>query len=70
RKSSILFLDGFHVWDKNGIDITKSITPILKQLLILIIIYSVNNKKGISNVTLLELLWFDKMDESAQNNRR
>lgn len=64
------FLDGFQVWDKNGTDITKSFTPILKQLLILIILYSVNNKKGISNVTLRELLWFDKMDESAQNNRR
>lgn len=51
-------------------DITKSFTPILKQLLILIILYSVNNKKGISNVTLQEILWFDKMDESAQNNRR
>ena len=42
----------------------------MKQLLILIILYSVNNKKGISNVTLRELLWFDKTDESAQNNRR
>lgn len=70
KKSSILFLDGFQVWDKDGTDITKSFTPILKQLLILIILYSVNNKKGISNVTLRELLWFDKMDESAQNNRR
>ena len=70
KKSSILFLDGFQVWDKEGADITKSFTPILKQLLILIILYSVNNKKGISNVTLRELLWFDKMDESAQNNRR
>ena len=70
KKSSILFLDGFQVWDKNGADITKSFTPILKQLLILIILYSVNNKKGISNVTLRELLWFDKTDESAQNNRR
>ena len=70
RKSAILFLDGFQVWDKDGMDITKSFTPILKQLLILIILYSVNNKKGISNVTLREILWFDKMDESAQNNRR
>jgi len=34
------FLDGFQVWDKNGADITKSFTPILKQLLILIILYS------------------------------
>lgn len=70
KKSAILFLDGFQVWDKEGVDITKSFTPILKQLLILIILYSENNKKGISNVTLRELLWFDKMDESAQNNRR
>lgn len=70
KKSSILFLDGFQVWDKDGTDITKSFTPILKQLLILTILYSVNNKKGISNTTLRELLWFDKTDESAQNNRR
>ncbi|WP_455584572.1 hypothetical protein [Bacteroides sp.] len=70
RKSSILFLDGFQVWDKEGADITKAFTPILKQLLILIILYSENNKRGISNVTLRELLWFDKEDESAQNNRR
>ena len=70
KKSSILFLDGFQVWDRDGKDITKSFTPILKQLIILIILYSESNHKGISNVTLRELLWFDKEDESAQNNRR
>lgn len=70
QKSSILFLGGFQVWDREGTDITKSFTPILKQLLILFILYRESNKKGISNVTLRELLWFDKIDESAQNNRR
>lgn len=70
QKSAILFLDGFQVWDRDGKDMTKAFTPILKQLLILIILYGESNKKGISNVTLRELLWFDKNDESAQNNRR
>lgn len=70
KKSSIIFLDGFQVWDRDGKDITKAFSPILKQLLILIILYGESNKKGISNVTLRELLWFDKNDESAQNNRR
>lgn len=70
KKSAILFLNGFQVWDKEGNDITKLFTPVLKQLLIIIIIYSKDNQKGISNVTLREVFWSDKSDESAQNNRR
>ena len=70
KVSSILFLDGFQVWDKEGNDITRLFTPILKQLLILIILYGENNKKGISNATLRETLWADKNEESVQNNRR
>lgn len=70
NRSAILFLGGFQVWDKNGNDITKSFTPTLKHLLILIILYTQKNGKGISNSTLCEILWSDKSDESAQNNRR
>lgn len=70
NRSAILFLGGFQVWDKNGNDITKSFTPTLKHLLILIILYTQKNGKGISNSTLCEILWYDKSDESAQNNRR
>lgn len=70
KKSAIFFLNGFQVWDKEGNDITKLFTPVLKQLLIIITIYSRDNQKGISNITLRETFWSDKSDESAQNNRR
>ena len=70
RTSSILLLDGFQVWDKDGNDITRLFTPVLKQLLALIILYGENNKKGISNATLRETLWPGKSEESVQNNRR
>lgn len=70
NRSAILFLGGFQVWDKNGNDITKSFTPTLRYLLILIILYTQKNGKGISNSTMCEILWADKSDESAQNNRR
>ncbi|MFV0469500.1 MAG: hypothetical protein ACK5MK_11315 [Dysgonomonas sp.] len=70
HQSSILFLGGFQVWDKTGKNITKQFTPILKQLLALIILYNQKNEKGISNVTLREFLWPDKSEENAQNNRR
>lgn len=70
HQSSILFLGGFQVWDKNGEDITKQFTPIVKNLFILIILYSQKNKKGILSSTLREILWSDKSEESAQNNVR
>jgi len=69
-KSSILFLGGFQIRNRSGEDITKSFTSVVKQLLILIILYGQKNKKGISNSVLKDILWFDKPEESAQNNRR
>ncbi len=70
KKSSILFLNGFQVWDKGGNDITKDFTPTLRYLLILIMLYTQKNGKGVSNTTLKETLWNDKSEDKAQNNRR
>lgn len=70
HKSAVLFLGGFQIWNKNGENITKNFTSVVKQLLILIILYGQKNKKGISNTILKDILWFDKTEESAQNNRR
>ncbi|HLP04305.1 MAG TPA: hypothetical protein VK152_02645 [Paludibacter sp.] len=69
-QSSILLLGGFHVWNKKGEEITDQFTPVLKQLLILILLYTKKNEKGISNSTLREFLWTDKSEESFLNNRR
>jgi len=68
-KSSICFLNGFNVIDKNGNDITKQFTPTLKYLLILLILNTAKNGKGIFGTKLIQLLWFDKNEEAAKNNR-
>ena len=69
NKQSVLFLGGFQVFDKAGKNITGEFTPTLKQLLVLIILHTLKNGKGISSSKLQELLWFDKSEESARNNR-
>lgn len=66
-KSAIYIFGRFHVYDKEGKDITKSLSPLLKELLCLLIAYSA--RKGISSDKLKEILWADKSDVSAKNNR-
>ncbi len=66
-KSAIYIFGRFHVYDKTGKDITKSLSPLLKELLCLLIIYS--SRKGISSRMLKDILWMDKSDASAANNR-
>jgi two-component SAPR family response regulator len=68
-KSSIYFLGGFQVFDRNGNDISAAFTPTLKQLLIIILLNTVKNGRGISTNKLDETFWFDKSDNSARNNR-
>lgn len=58
---------GFQVFDRDGEDITKRFSPLLKELFCLILTHS--PKKGISSDKLNELLWFDKDRTSAKNNR-
>jgi two-component SAPR family response regulator len=68
-KQAIYLFGGFQVFDKNGEDITKDFTPMLRQLFILLLLNTVKNGKGISSVKLKDMLWYDKSDESAKNNR-
>jgi DNA-binding SARP family transcriptional activator len=68
-KSSVLLLGTFCVKDKKGNNITTSFTPRLKSLLILLILYSQKEKNGILLKKLDELLWSDKEEEAARNNR-
>lgn len=65
----IHLLNGFQVVDSGSKDITGKFTPIMRQLLSVIILYTNYNNKGISNIKLKELLWFDKSEESFSNNR-
>lgn len=69
HKKSILLLGGFQVYNNEGNNITGEFTPTLKFILVLILLYTFKNNKGISSTKLQELLWFDKSEEAARNNR-
>ena len=67
--SCIRLLGKFQVKDKEGNDISGSFTPILKSLLLLILLHSQKDERGITNKKIDETLWGDKSEKSAQNNR-
>lgn len=59
----------FKVLDKNGIDISSQFTPKLKQLFLIILLYSQRNKNGISTKELTDILWLGHSSQSAKNSR-
>lgn len=66
-KSAIYTFGTLLVYDKNGEDITKKFSPLIKELLSILIIHSKEN--GVTSEQLKEMLWYDKSDSSARNNR-
>jgi len=67
--ANIYFFGPFEVVDKSGNDLTKLFTPLLKELFLLIALYSIRSGKGISSDKLYATLWRDKSSKDAQNNR-
>lgn len=67
-KSCILLFGNLQLYDEDGNDITKQFSPLVKELFLVILLYSIR-WDGISSEKLKELLWFDKPSESARNNR-
>lgn len=68
-RSAIRLLGNFRVFDRNGVEITSHFTPKLKNLLILLILHSERDPRGILALRATELLWPDKDGNSARNNR-
>lgn len=69
NRYQIIFFGGFQVFDREYTDITGKFSPLMKELFLLIMLYSFKNNKGISSSSLTEILWFDKPEKSARNNR-
>ena len=67
-KSAVYLFGDFQVFDETGAEITKLFTPLLKELFLIILLYTLKWERGISADKLKELLWFDKSPESARNN--
>lgn len=59
----------FKVLDKEGNDISSQFTPKLKQLFLIILLYSQRNKNGISTKELTDILWHGHSSQSAKNSR-
>jgi DNA-binding SARP family transcriptional activator len=68
-RQCVSLLGGFDVIDREGNNITANFTPILKNLLLLILLYSQTSEKGIKDTKIDYLLWSDKDSKSARNNR-
>lgn len=66
--SSIFLFGNLQLFDDQGHDITKQFSPLVKELFLVILLYSIR-WEGISSEKLKELLWFDKTSDSARNNR-
>jgi len=69
KRARIYLFGLFEVCDKEGNDITKSFTPLLKELFLIIAIYTLRYGKGIAAEKLYATLWRDKSSKEAQNNR-
>ncbi len=65
--NAIYLFGGFHIYDAEGNNITKKFTPLLKELFLLLVTHT--PEKGITSERLKEILWFDKTEQSAKNNR-
>jgi len=69
REASAVYLFGqLEVFDREGHDITKLFTPLLKELFLLVSIHTFRDGKGIASEKLYEILWGDKPAKDARNN--
>lgn len=59
----------FTVADAEGNDISKSFTPLLKELFLLLYLYTEMGKGGITSERINELLWPGRAAKDAKNNR-
>jgi two-component SAPR family response regulator len=67
--SAILMFGGFQAFNKDGKDITRNFSVILKQLFLYILLSSLKNGKGVTSQKLDETFWFGMDKENAVNNR-
>jgi DNA-binding SARP family transcriptional activator len=68
-RNSIFLFGDLQVFDNEGHDLTKLFTPLIKELFLIIVIYSIRWGRGIKSEKLAEYLWPDKTGENARNNR-
>lgn len=69
KKNAIFLFGEMQLINQQGEDFIKQFTSLLKELFLIILIYTLKSERGISGEKLAELLWADKPELSAKNNR-
>ncbi|HEU4554047.1 MAG TPA: hypothetical protein VFS25_14485 [Chitinophaga sp.] len=69
EKVTIHLFGDFQVRDAGGEEVTRLFTPLIRELFLVILLYSIRWERGISSEKLKEILWSDKSAASARNNR-
>lgn len=69
ERNTIFLFGDMQLFDKNGVDITKLLSPLIRELFLVVLLYTIKWGRGISSEKLTEILWFDKPAERARNNR-
>jgi len=70
RKVNAIYCFGdLEFFDSEGQNLIKKFSPLLKELFLVTLLHSFKNGRGVSPDKLLELLWLDKSEEDARNNR-
>ncbi len=59
----------FQVFDRDGNDISAQFTPKVRQLFIVILLYSIKSRRGVSSDEINQMLWFGHTKKNATNNR-
>lgn len=68
-RSSISLLGRFEVRDADGLDITPKFSMRIRDILIMLVLYTDKYEKGLNYKTLDENIWPEKDEKSAKNNR-
>ncbi len=68
-KNAVFLFGNMQLFDAEGNDITRHFTPLIKELFLVLLLYTLRKESGISSEKLFELLWFGKTVENARNNR-
>lgn len=66
--NSITLLNGFNVWNEKGEDITSRFSPKRRELLILILLFTIKDG-GITSKKLSDILWPGFTPKNKKNNR-
>lgn len=67
RVNAVYLFGSLRVYDARGEEVSRKFSPLLRELFTLLLLRSAD--KGITSEELTSLLWYDKDDSSARNNR-